>query len=79
MKYIVEKAIQVKKSAIISAEADCVSIKLIGEAVKNNPAYLTLKKIEASKDIAKILSSSKNKILLDSNMLLFNSLLKDQE
>ncbi len=74
MKYIVEKAKQVKKSAIITAEAEVESIKLIGQAVKENPAYLTMKSIEASMEIAEILSKSRNKILLDSNMLLVNNL-----
>ena len=76
MKYLVEKAKQVKKSAIINAEADCKSIELIGEAVKENPAYLTLKRIEAAKEIAEILKKSRNKILLDSNLLLLNTTLK---
>ena len=49
MKYIVLKAKQIKKSAIIKAEADVESIRLIGSAVKENPAYLDLQKIEASK------------------------------
>lgn len=42
MKYIVQKAMQIKKSAIIQAEADVESIRLIGNAVKDNPAYLSL-------------------------------------
>lgn len=77
MKYLVEKAKQVKKSAIIGAEADCRSIELIGEAVKDNPAYLTLKRIEAAKEIAEILKGSRNKVLLDSNLLLLNTTIKD--
>lgn len=56
MKYIVQKAKQIKQATIIQAEADVESIKLIGKAVKENPAYLILQKIEASKNIAKILS-----------------------
>lgn len=74
MKYVVEKAKQIKKSTIIQAEADVEGIKLIGKAVKENPAYLTLQKIQYAKEIADILSKSRNKILLDSNQLQFNSL-----
>lgn len=73
MKYIVEKAKQIKKTAIIRAEQDCKTIELIGNAVKENPAYIDLKKIEASRDIADILAKSRNKVLLDSNMLLMNN------
>jgi prohibitin 2 len=73
MKYLVEKALQVKKSAIITAEADCKSIELIGEAVKENPAYLTLQRIEAAKEIADMLQKTKNKVLLDSNILLLDT------
>lgn len=72
MKYVVEKAKQLKKTSIIRAEQDCKTIELIGQAVRDNPAYLALKRIEAAKDIAGVLSKSKNKALLDSNMLLMN-------
>lgn len=72
MKYVVEKAKQIKKTAIIRAEQDCKTIELIGNAVKDNPAYIDLKKIEASRDIADMLAKSRNKVLLDSNMLLMN-------
>ena len=72
MKYIVEKAKQLKKTSIIRAEQDCKTIELIGQAVRDNPAYLALKRIEAAKDIAGVLSKSRNRALLDSNMLLMN-------
>ena len=72
MKYVVEKAKQVKKTAIIRAEQDCKTIELIGNAVKENPAYINLKRIEASRDIADLLARSRNKVLLDSNMLMMN-------
>lgn len=55
------------------------SIRLIGKAVKENPAYLILQKIEASKNIAKILSQSNNNVLLDSRMLLVNNLNPDSD
>ena len=72
MKYIVEQASQKKKSTIIQAKADVAAIKLIGEAVKTNPAYLELQKIEAAKFISEKLMKSNNKILLDSNLLMMN-------
>lgn len=72
MKYVVEKAKQLKKTSIIRAEQDCKTIELIGSAVRDNPAYLALKRIEAAKDISLVLARSKNRVLLDSNMLLMN-------
>ena len=47
---------------------------LIGKAVKENPAYLTLQRIDASKNIAKLLAEGNNNVLLDSKMLLLNNL-----
>ena len=76
MKYIVEQAKQKKKSTIIKAQADVEAIKLIGTAVSKNPAYLDLEKIDAAKHIAKTLTSSRNKILLDSDLLMMNFDLK---
>jgi hypothetical protein len=44
----VEKAEQDKKSAIIRAEGEATSAQLIGDAIKNNPAFITLRRIEVS-------------------------------
>ena len=74
MKYKIQRAAQIKKSTIIQAEADVESIKLIGKAVQASSAYLTLQRIQAAKEIAKTLQSSQNSVLLDSNVLLINSL-----
>ncbi len=74
MKYLVERAKEVKKTAIINAERDVRSIELIGQAMSNNPAYLTLKKIESAQDIANALSQSRNHVLLNSDQLLMNTL-----
>ncbi|KAL8051650.1 hypothetical protein ABFX02_06G162000 [Erythranthe guttata] len=71
-KFVVEKAEQDKQSAIIRAQGEAKSAQLIGEAIANNPAFITLRKIEASKDIAHILASSTNKVYLKSDELLLN-------
>jgi prohibitin 2 len=76
MKHIVEQAKQKKKSTIIKAQADVEAIKLIGSAVSKNPAYLDLEKIDAAKYVAKQLTNSRNKILLDSEILMMNFDLK---
>jgi prohibitin 2 len=74
MKYKIQRATQIKKSTIIQAEADVESIKLIGKAVQQSPAFLTLQKIQAAKEIAKLLQNSTANVLLDSNILLMNQL-----
>ncbi|KAL9248307.1 hypothetical protein vseg_021645 [Gypsophila vaccaria] len=71
-KFIVEKAEQDKKSAIIRAQGEAKSAQLIGQAIANNPAFITLRQIEASREIAHTLASASNKILLNSGDLLLN-------
>ena len=74
MKYAVEKAKEVKKTAIIVAEKDVRSIELIGKAMQESPAYLTLKKLETAQQISDILSKSQNRVILNSEQLQMNSL-----
>eukprot|EP00884_Botryococcus_braunii_P022470 jgi/Botrbrau1/8907/Bobra.0148s0022.1 len=71
-KFIVEKAEQDKQSAIIRAQGEAQSAKLIGEAVQTNPAFLTLRKIEAAREIASTLSTSSNRVFLNADSLLLN-------
>lgn len=71
-KFMVDRAIQEKKSTIIKAEADVQAIQLIGAVVKDNPAYLQLQQIELAKNISEILSKSKNRTMLNSDMLMLN-------
>lgn len=71
-KFIVEKAEQDKKSAIIRAQGEAKSAQLIGQAIANNPAFITLRRIEAAREIAQIISNSSNKVMLSSDDLLLN-------
>ncbi|GAB4839937.1 Prohibitin-1, subunit of the prohibitin complex (Phb1p-Phb2p) [Ancistrocladus abbreviatus] len=71
-KFIVEKAEQDKKSAIIRAQGEATSAQLIGQAIANNPAFITLRRIEASREIAHTISNSANKVFLNSDDLLLN-------
>ncbi|KAL2941389.1 Prohibitin-2 mitochondrial [Bienertia sinuspersici] len=71
-KFIVEKAEQDKKSAIIRAQGEAKSAQLIGQAIANNPAFITLRRIEAARDIAQTISNSSNKVMLSSDDLLLN-------
>ncbi|XP_027064945.1 prohibitin-1, mitochondrial [Coffea arabica] len=71
-KFVVEKAEQDKRSAIIRAQGEAKSAQLIGEAISNNPAFISLRRIEAAREIASILSHSNNKVYLSSDDLLLN-------
>ncbi|XP_073027263.1 prohibitin-1, mitochondrial-like [Primulina eburnea] len=71
-KFVVEKAEQDKQSAIIRAQGEAKSAQLIGQAIANNSAFLMLRRIEASKDISHTVSSSSNKVYLNSDELLLN-------
>jgi prohibitin 2 len=54
-KFLVDKAIQDKKSTLIKASGEAMSAEFFGKAMSNNPAYIDLKRIEAARDIAKML------------------------
>lgn len=73
-----EKAKQDKKSVILRAMGEAESARLIGTAVEQNPNFLRLRRLEASRDIADILSTSNNRVLLNSDNLLLNSIAKDE-
>jgi prohibitin 2 len=71
-KFIVERALQEKESAIIKARGEAESATLIGKAIASNPAFLTLRKIEAAREISQTIASSSNKVYLSSDSLLLN-------
>jgi len=57
---------------IVSAQGEAMSAELIGKAVQRNAAYVTLRRIETAKEIAKILAQGSNRLLLDADSLLLN-------
>ncbi|GFS34778.1 prohibitin 1 [Actinidia rufa] len=69
-KFIVEKAEQDKRSSIIRAQGDAKSAKLIGQAIASNLAFITLRKIEAAREIANTISNAANRVFLSSDELL---------
>lgn len=71
-KFVVEKAEQDKKGAVIRAQGEAKSAQLIGQAIANNPAFITLRKIEAAREIASTIAQSANKVFLSSDDLLLN-------
>lgn len=54
------------------AQGEARSAELIGEAVKKNKGFLQLRRLEAARDIANILATSGNRVMLDSQSLLLN-------
>lgn len=70
--FLVDQALQEKNATIVRAQGEAKSAQLIGEAMKKSKGFLQLRKLEAARDIAAILSNSQNRILLDAQSLLLN-------
>jgi prohibitin 2 len=70
--FLVDQAIQEKQSIIIKASGEAQSAELIGEAMRTNKGFLQLRRLEAARDIANLLASSGNRVMLDSQSLLLN-------
>jgi len=73
-KYIVEKAIQEKRTIVIRAEGEAKSAELIGTAIRDNPAFLQLRRIDAAREVAQTIVQSQNKVFLSTDTLLLNHL-----
>lgn len=73
-KFVVMQAKQEKRSLIIKAQADAKSAELIGAAVKENPAFIELRRIEAAREIAQVIARSNNRVFLQTDSLLLNLL-----
>ncbi|EEC48099.1 prohibitin-like protein, partial [Phaeodactylum tricornutum CCAP 1055/1] len=71
-KYIVLGAQQEKKTIITKARGEAESAELIGTAVRQNPGFMKLRRIDAARDIADIVASSGNKVYLNADSLLLN-------
>ena len=71
-RFVVDKAMQEKKSMIIKAQGEAKSASLIGAAIRDNPGFIQLRKLEAARDIASTLSKSSNRLFLDGGSLLLD-------
>jgi prohibitin 2 len=60
------------QSIIVRAQGEARSAELIGDAMRNNKGFLQLRRLEAARDIATLLSESGNKVMLDAQSLLLN-------
>jgi hypothetical protein len=63
------------QSIIIKASGEAKSAELIGEAMRTNKGFLELRRLEAARDIANLLATSGNRVMLDSQSLLLNGTL----
>jgi len=70
--YIVDKAHQEKQSIIVRAQGEAESAELIGNAVKKDPGFLTLKRLEAAREVASLIRKGSNKVYLTSGTLMLN-------
>ncbi len=73
-KYVVIGAQQEKRTIITKAMGEAESASLIGTAVKKNPGFMKLRRIDAARDIAVTVSRSGNKVYLNADSLLLNLL-----
>ena len=60
------------KSIIVRAQGEARSAELLGDAMRQNKGFLELRRLEAARDIANLLATSGNKVMLDSESLLLN-------
>jgi len=70
--FLVDQATQEKESTILRAQGEAQSAVLVGQALQKNKGFLELRRLEAAREIATILSQSQNKVMLDSESLLLN-------
>ncbi|KAJ3089973.1 Prohibitin-2, subunit of the prohibitin complex (Phb1p-Phb2p) [Quaeritorhiza haematococci] len=70
--YVVDRARQEKQSIIVKAEGEAKAAQLVGEAIKNKPGFLDLRKIETAREIASIVSQGNNRVFVDADTLLIN-------
>merc|ERR1712187_386512 len=71
-KYLVLKAQEEKKKTIIHAEGEKQSAAMIGDAIKANPGFVELRRIQTAKEISTILAKSSNRMVLSSESLLMS-------
>lgn len=74
-KFVVAKAEQEKKAMVITAEGEAEAARLISDALKTGPALLELRRLEAARDIASIMSKSPNVVFVPSGAGASNLLL----
>merc|ERR1711879_849464 len=69
-RYLVLRAQEEKKKTIIHAEGERQSAAMIGDAIKANPGFVKLRRIQTAKEISTILAKSSNRMVLSTEALL---------
>jgi prohibitin 2 len=69
-KYVVEKAIQEKRTIKAKALGEAESARLIGNSIRENPGFIQLRRLSVANEIADIVSASNNKLFLSSDSLM---------
>jgi len=70
--FFIDRAVQERQQKIVQAEGEAQAAKMIGESVSKDAGYLTLRKIRAAQNIAKTISTSQNRVFLDTGSLMLN-------
>lgn len=70
--YLVDKAKQEKLQKIVQAEGETAAARMLGAAISQNPGYLKLRKLAASKKISATIAQSQNRVYLSANSLLLD-------
>merc|ERR1719180_513968 len=70
--YLVEKAVQEKQQKIVQAEGETAAARMLGAAISENPGYLKLRKLAASKKISSTIAASQNRVYLNAGSLLLD-------
>lgn len=71
-KFLVDQALEEKKSKIIKAVAESEAIKKFGEANQTSSAFLTLRKLDTAQRMSSILKKSDVKLILDTDSFFLN-------
>jgi len=70
--YMVEKAKQEKQQKIVQAEGETAAATMLGAAISQNPGYLKLRKLAASKKISATIAQSQNRVYLNAGSLMLD-------
>lgn len=77
--FVVDRAIQEKQQKIVQADGEAQSALMLGEAISKNPGYLKLRKLKASREIARTIAQSQNRVYLNAGTLMLNINKKDYD
>ena len=67
-----ERAKQEREGIIIRAEGEAQSARMVGDAIRNNPGFLVLRRLEAAREVAHTIKASNNRVFLSADTLMVN-------